>query len=244
MSWYDQGEAGQEKARQDDEERKRRASGIFRFWLPVDKSAQFTFLDTAGFFFKEHQLYINGSWMNFETCIQDIGEEDCPPCEAGMKYSYVCVFTVVDHSEYVSKTTKKRVTNTKKLLVLKATARNKILKQKERREGDLTFCRYEATRFADKECSTGEDFEFIQRYTLDEMQAMAPSEWMGNPITPNEWLKPFDYMKLFNPKSAAELRRIIGMVQPVGSESSPFRGETSMGEDDAQEAPPDVSSLV
>lgn len=244
MSWYEEGEAGQEKAKADDEERKRRASGIFRFWLPVDKSAQFTFLDSRGFFFKEHQLYLNGSWQNYETCIQDIGEEDCPPCEAGLKYSYVCVFSIIDHSEYVSKSTKKRVKDTKKLLVLKATARNKILKQKERRDGDLTFCRYEATRFADKECSTGEDFEFIKRASLEEIKAMAPTEYLGKPITPEEWMKPFDYPKLFEPKPAAELRKIIGMHQPVGGEDGPFRSSNGEHEEQQEAAPPDVSSLV
>ncbi len=34
---------------------------------------------------------------------------------------------------------------------------------------------------------------------------------------PNEWIKPFDYNELFKPKSAAEIRRLIGISDPVGS---------------------------
>ena len=99
-------------------------------------------------------MYLNGSWLNWETCIQDIGEEDCPLCDAGMSPSYVCVFTVIDHSEF---TTKKGVLvkDQIRLLVLKTSARAKMWRQKSRRDGNLVGCRYESTRHTAKECNTG-----------------------------------------------------------------------------------------
>ena len=38
-------------------------------------------------------------------------------------------------------------------------------------------------------------------------------------ISDEELLAPFDYMKIFAPKSVDELRRIAGQAAPVGSDS-------------------------
>lgn len=227
-SWFSQGEEGEERAKLDEEDRARKA-GAFRMWLPAGGSTDLTFLDTEGFFFREHNYYHNKSWMNWETCIQDIGEEDCPFCEAGVKYYYECVFTVIDHAVYTSKRTQKEVTNTKKLLVLRSTARKKVLRKKDQNDGDLTFCQFSVHRDSAQECSTGEDFDFIKRATREEVLRYAPTEYMGKAITASEWIKPFDYMAIFMPKKADQLRRLLGTVpEPTGAGDSPnFRSSTS-----------------
>jgi hypothetical protein len=227
QSWFSQGQEGEERAKQDEEDRARKA-GAFRLWLPPGGSTEFTFLDTEGFFFREHNFYHNKSWMNWETCIQDIGEEDCPFCEAGVKYFYECVFTVIDHAEYVSKRTQKVVKDTKKLLVLRSTARKKVLRKKDQQDGDLTYCRFSVNRDSAQECSTGEDFDFIHRATREDVLRYAPTEYMGKAITASEWIKPFDYMAIFQPKKAEQLRRILGKVpEPTGAGDSPnFRSDT------------------
>lgn len=218
MSWYSSGQEGADKAKQEDKKRQaeiERSRQPFRLWLPPDTSAQITFLDSDGFFFREHQLYLDGSWLNWETCISEIDEEGCPICESGKKYSYVGVWTVIDHSEFTSKKTNKVYKNTKKLFVAKGGARNKLLKQRERRDGNLVGCRFEVTRYTEKECSTGEDFEFIERVSLEDIKALCPAE-----EKPDEYIQPFDYRKLFEPKTAAELRAVIGTAPPVGSEDA------------------------
>lgn len=234
MSWFQRGEAGVAQATKEDETRKKNAEAKRdpiknRFWLKPGSSAKVTFLDTEFFFFREHQLFLNGSWLNWETCLSDT--EECPLCEDGRQYSYVAALTIIDHSKYETKK-KEIITNQKKLIIFKSNARNKILKQKERREGNLTGCMFEFSRFTDKECSTGEDYEFIQRVSMDELKTLAPKD-----VDPNEWIKPYEYEKMFYPKTAAQLRALIGVKPPVGSEddvpvnvgekkSSPFdRGE-------------------
>lgn len=233
--WFKTGEEGVKEAKKFDEDAARRRAEAMdenvmakkrRFWLPPDKSAVITLLDSPSFFFREHQLYIGGSWQNYETCLSDF--DNCPLDEAGLKPSYVVACTIIDHTEFVLKRGPNAGTlikDQKRLLVCKSTARLKLLKQKERREGDLTYCQFEATRYTAKECSTGEDFQYIKTLTLEEGKAFAPATLMGKSgqqelVDPAEWIKPFNYPEVFKPKSADELCALIGGVAPVGSEKA------------------------
>jgi hypothetical protein len=225
MPWYSKGEEGKQAVSDFEDERASKLGGAYRLWIPAGGSTQFTFLDTEGFFFKEHNYFHNRSWMNWETCLQDIGEEDCPFCEAGIRVYYECVFSVIDHAEYESKKNPgKIIRNTKKLLVLRSTARKKILRKRDQQEGDLRYVRMSTNRDDSKECSTGEDFEIVKSQTKAEVLAYAPTEYMGQAITPEAWIEPFDYIKLFQPKKAAALERIIGRVSPVGAGDGPSKG--------------------
>lgn len=249
--WYQKGTEGAEAVKDFEEDRASKLGGAYRLWIPAGGSTEFTFLDTEGFFFKEHNYYSNRSWMNWETCLQDIGVEDCPFCEAGIRVYYECVFSIIDHAEYESK--KKPGTiirNTKKLLVLRSTARKKILRKRDQQQGNLLYVRMSTNRDDSKECSTGEDFEIIKTQTREEVMAYAPTEYMGQAITPEAWIEPFDYVKLFNPKTAAQLSRIIGRVDPVGAGDGPSRSAPvepkSEGEESSSDgsAAPSVHSLI
>lgn len=246
--WYKRGQEGQEDVADYEEERQKAASGVYRLWIPAGGSTTFTFLDSEGFFFKEHNYFSKGSWLNWETCIQDIGEEECPFCEDGVRIYYECVFTVIDHARWESKKTPgKIITNTKKLLVLRSTARKKILRKKEQLEANLTYAKFSTHRDDRKECSTGEDFEFIERLTKEQVMAMAPSEYMGQAITPEAWIQPFDYPKLFQPKTYAQLKRVLGRVEPVGSGDQPSmssgESNTSLPNQSSSDAP-SVQELI
>lgn len=232
--WFKTGNEGAAEGKKVDEEAARRRAesrddNIIakkrRLWMPPDSSVKFTFLDTVGFFLREHNLFIAGSWKNFETCLSDF--DNCPLCDSGGKHYYAVVFTGIDHSEYTLKkgpSAGMQIKNSKRLAVFKSSARNKILKKKEQRDGDLTGCTFEISRFGEKDNASGSDFEFIKRCTEDELKAFAPKTVMGKngmeEVDPNEWIKPYNYREVFNPKSAAELLAIIGGAPPVGSEST------------------------
>lgn len=218
-NWFKTGNDGVTEAHRVDEENERRRkeaqSGARRFWLPADKSAEITFLDNTIFCLREHQLYLGRSWQNWMTCLSDF--DNCPLCDAGMYASYVAMFTIIDHTEFQLKrgpSAGQLVKDQKRLLVAKTGARNKILKQRELQKGDLTLCRFSTTRYTSKECSIGEDWNFIRKATMEEVLALAPT---GE--DPQEWIKPFDYAKLFYPKSAEELSKIIGEAPPVGAKT-------------------------
>lgn len=249
MPWYQKGSEGAEAVKDFEDDRASKFGGAYRLWIPAGGSTEFTFLDTEGFFFKEHNYFHNKTWMNWETCLQDIGEEDCPFCEAGIRVYYECVFSVIDHAEYESKKTPGRIiSNTKKLLVLRSTARKKILRKRDQHGGDLQFVRMSTHRDDSKECSTGEDFEVIKSQTKEEVMAYAPTEFLGQAITPEAWIAPFDYIKLFQPKKASALERIIGRVSPAGAGDPPSRGASDNKEESSSASngkdAPSVHSLI
>lgn len=207
-SWFQRGNEGFQRSQKIAEDMANSAKP-FRVWLPVGERTNLTFLDGDGFFFYEHQLKINGDWKNWFTCLKDFSE--CPLCDSGDTPSYVAAYTVIDHSEYVSKKTGKKVKNQKKLLVTKGPVHDKWARRIEE-NGDLTYCVYSCARDRKNECNTGEDITFRKRLSREEILKFKPEG-----VDDEEWLKPFDYMEVFKPLSVDELRNIVGQA-PVGSE--------------------------
>lgn len=211
-AWFQKGEAGRKQAESEDaaaEARRKARSGPQRFYLKNDTSAKSTFLDNPDFFLHEHNLKINGKFYNYFTCLKDI--DTCPICDDGDQPSYIVVATIIDHRKFTKEG--KEYVNEKKLIVFKGRARQRIMKQIERRDGDLKFCAYELSRGSTgTECSTGEDFEFLKRLTREQVISLAPKG-----TTAEDWLKPLNYEEIFAPKTAAELRKILGGEVPVGA---------------------------
>ena len=219
--WYKTGGDGYEKSKQLEEERAA-SYGPSRFWLKPGTSAKVTFLDTEGFYFHEHNLKINGKWGNFYTCLKDFNE--CPICESGDTSGYVCAYTIIDHSEYESQKSGKIFKNQKRLLVVRPAVMNKLARRRESLEGNLTHGLFLFSRDKKEECNTGEDIEFLKRLPVESILKFKPKE--GN-ISDEDWLKPFDYMQLFAPKSVDELRKIVGQNPPVGADNYSAREATA-----------------
>lgn len=232
--WFQQGSEGEERSRKIAE---KRADGFGprRVWLPEGKSAKLTFLDSDGFFFYEHQLKLNGRWTNWFTCRKDFDE--CPICDDGKTPSYVCVYTVIDHSEYTDKTGVVHK-NQKKLLVTKSGVQPKLARRKEALEGDLTYAVIQFSRDKREEASTGEDIEFCKRFTKEQVLKFKPEG-----VSDEDFLKPFDYMKLFAPKPVEELRKVVGS-SVVGSEPPPQESGASAPEGAARADETDINELL
>lgn len=175
---------------------------------------------------EDHSFTIEG--VAVRNCLADIPDaDDCPLCEHTdlsyvSGYSYVAMLSIIDHSEFTSKRGA-LIKDTKKLIAMKGTVRDKMLKQKERKDGSLVGCTYEVTRYTAKENSTGTDFEFIKRCTPEELKEYAPADCKNA----DEWIAAYDYEKLFQPKSVEALREIIGIEAPIGAEdkATPPDGE-------------------
>lgn len=212
--WFQTGAAGWQKAKQADAEAKarREAQGPRRYWLHSESSGKVTFLDTPNFFIKEHNVKIGDNFHNYFTCRSDFGE--CPLCQSGLNPSYVLIGTVINHTPYEEKKTGKEINHTKQLFVAKGRARERMQKAIERAgEKGLTLGVVECTRGSSPtECATGEDF-FLKGY-LSEEKLKAARDKYGHDYE----LKPFDYAKLFYPKTEEELRKVIGAGPPIGSE--------------------------
>lgn len=211
--WFKTGNDGLEQAHKIQEELASQY-GPMRFWIKPGTSAKLTFLDTEGFYFNEHNLKQDGKWGNYYTCLKDFSE--CPLCDAGERAGYVCAYTVLDHSEYTSQKTGKVIKNQKKLLVVRPAVMNKLARRRESLEGNLTYGLFMFSRDKKEECNTGEDIEFVKRLDASQVLKFKPQ---GANISDEEFLAPFDYLKLFAPKSVDELRKIAGSAAPVGSDN-------------------------
>lgn len=225
MTWFKTDEEGQKFV--EEQEEKRRAAGSqdntrsWRFKLAYDATGYIIPLDDLRFYFNEHQFQANGSYYNYETCIKDI-EGECPLCESGNRFAPVGVMTIIDLTEYKKKdgtVSKPR----KKIIVLKQGGRERFLR-KQKKLGGLTFKKFELYRSKDpKGEATGTEIEYEKDVDPEVLRQFAPEG-----VDANEWLKPFDYEELFKPKSAAEIRRLIGISDPVGAvESAPDTEESA-----------------
>ncbi len=138
---------------------------------------------------------------DFDTC----------PLDAADNSSYVLAGSVIDTRPYEPKDGGDIVKVQKRLLVLKAKAREKMVRMIESK-GDLQYAVVEFSRGSSAtECSTGEDFSFIKQLTKDQVKQLIPKKETA------KWLDPYDYKKIFEPKSPEELRKLIGAAPPVGS---------------------------
>lgn len=221
MDWLKEGDEGEDLAKEEEEDRQARQTR--RFWLQPDTSAEFTFIDTNGAYFWEHNLRIDGKFGHYETCLKNLDKDmECPIDIQGKFYAYkICMFTIIDHREFKSKATGLTTKDTKKILALKTTARDRIIREKGKRENNLVGCRYETFRSKKKESSTGEVFTFIRRSTKEEILSYCPSD-----VEPKEFFKPFDYKELFAPKTEEQLRKLIKMAAPVGADEEPWMGDS------------------
>lgn len=211
-SWYKKGTDGRKESKKADEEAKqRRAQSFNRFWLEQDSSGKITYLDNPDFFVYEHNLKLGGKWFNYFTCLKDM--DTCPLCESGDNPSLAVVCTIVDHRRYEDKEGNVHQ-NEKKLFVARGKARQILLKRlEEKHDGDMVGCVYNMGRGAHKnESSVGEDFDFLKKLEKKDLKKMVPKG------QDEDWLKPFDYEELLAPKSADELRKLVGAPSPVGSE--------------------------
>lgn len=170
-SWMKTGAKAQAMLEEDEKKAEERAAAnnkMRRFYLPAGKECKITFLDGKldadgvldAPMFLEHQVYKDGSWKNWFTCVKE--EEPCPICEGGNDSQLVAIFTVIDHSEYKSPTTGKVYKDTRKLFVCK---RNtfKMLQKKAAKQGGLAGCTFDVSRTGDKDPSVGNDFDFCEK---------------------------------------------------------------------------------
>jgi len=192
-SWADDGFEGLPEAEKEYE--KRMSNDIQRFWLKPGTTKEIVFETDQPICFWEHQLNLNGSWLNWFTCRSKL-EGGCPICESGDNASYVGIFLARDMTGYTSKKSGKQVGIGRRIFfVAKKKTLTQIKTLKERREGGLVGLRFAVTRSDENSASCGDLFDSVGKEDLAGL--------------PDVGEKP-DLMEVFKPLSREEIIKRLG----------------------------------
>lgn len=225
-NWFKRGEEGITEATKSDEEARlrRESKGPRRFWQENQNSAMITFLDTPGFFLREHNLQVGGKWGNFVTCLHDFAT--CP-LDNPSPAPYALASTIIDHREFEDRDGNK-YKNVRRLAVFKGKARENLTNIIKKRK-NIQYAVFEISRGSSQnECSTGETFEYKGQVNREKLKGFIPKDWKPT-ADDKDWLGPLPYEKILAPKSQKELRQLAGIAEPMGAEeeASETKGESS-----------------
>jgi len=161
---------------------------------------------------REHTVKINGRFENI-ICTED-EEGYCPVCATGDEPALVGYLTVVDHTPYTLKNGTVREMTRKLFVAKKATIQ--MLTNQAQKRGGLTGCTYGVMRTGEREPAVGNQYDFVQKDTLDDLIKMAEDE------NAEEIFTPLDYEEELEYRTAEELVELgIGVAQSgPGTEKS------------------------
>lgn len=219
-NWFSTGLAGMKKFKEMESLRAITAnqSRVRRFRLKPGEKAKIIFLDHPSLWLQEHTVKVNGNYENY-TCTDEI--ETCPLCMANVKRSPILVSTIIDCRKVTSEKTGKVYQFQKALYVAKGKAIRAMLRQfLEANKLDLTHYAIDVERDTDpKSVSCGEFFTEDKKIAVSALDKIA-AKVNEDPKDAKEYLKPFDYMTILAPLPNSDLRRIVGLGEPLGGDSS------------------------
>ena len=200
-TWFRVGEEGfKEKQKLDALAEARKEKYAPRFRLRPQESAKIVFLDSDGFYIKEHNLKIGGRWGNYVTCTSDF--KPCPVCQSGDRPVYTAYYSIIDTRTIVTSDGKK-LKNRKVLLPLKGSAIN-IIEDIKKKHGNLRGLVFEVKRYTAQDPNCGTVFDKIGRANLAKLKDS----------------EPFDYEKILAPPTEEELEAMGFETTVVGSEEN------------------------
>jgi len=219
-NWYS---TGFDAADQEKDERERRRNTPWRFFLKQGQAAEIVFLDDFSvthkiklpngdeierpivpFSIDEHNLTVDGDWKNWFTCLKKI-DPPCPICSASHRPYYVGMLSVL--AKWVDDDGNAHWG--KKIFAGKLNGIERIRRQLSKK-GNLLYCKYEVARTGDRSEVTGDDYEFVERLTKEQVEALVEGQ-------ENVDVNPYDYMEMFAPKEKKELETLMksGRVAPA-----------------------------
>ena len=152
----------------------------------------------------EHNLTVDGDWKNWYTCLKKI-DPPCPICSASHRPYYVGMLSVL--AKWVDDDGNAHWG--KKIFAGKLNGIERIRRQLSKK-GNLLYCKYEVARTGDRSEVTGDDYEFVERLTKEQVEALVEGQ-------ENVDVNPYDYIEMFAPKEKKELESLMksGRVAPA-----------------------------
>jgi len=235
-----------EKADQEAALKQQQNSKMWRFWLNKGEEARVTFIDgnltKEGVLdimtFREHQIFMNGSWNNHFVCTQDV--EPCPICEGspgtqGDTPSLVGVLTIIDHRTVKSNDGTKTYKDQQRLFVAKRDT-IKLLQNIAVKRGGLAGATFDIMRQGDRSASVGSNFDFIEKNDIEALRAQYTKEILEKDGKTKKTVTAFlaaNYEEEIIYRSAVDLRGLgFGNQNILGGESAPMDSGPSKNYDD------------
>ena len=204
---------------------KEREHNVFRHFMKPGEEKTLTFLDgnldedgdLENICYYEHTVNDPSRKYPKFVCINDPANGvSCPLCEMDNYPYLVTAFTVLNHTPWVSKKDKKEHSGSIRLLAAKMSVADILRKKAVKRDG-LTGATFEVTRSNKDAYNVGDDWDYIQKNTLEEIQAAFP----------DLDVKPLDYEKVIPVHTRDEL-----IALGYGSNTAAVGSEPAADEDD------------
>ena len=212
MNWYSKGtdaikEVVQARAEARDKMQPR------RIWLKPNSNATLIYLDDAGFNFYEHAIEVPGQKLPvYVTCTGRAN--GCKACMAGVRSYHITLYSVCDTTKWVDNQGNEHK-NEKRIHALKAESAL-ALAEKSQRWGGLVGRPVIVTRKGQRDAAAGSDFEPVMKNGQQVLYKLDLNK---------DTHRPFDYEKIYAPKSDEEM---IGLLQMGGYDVSRLRGTASV----------------
>lgn len=161
MSWYTKGASKEAE----DFKKSGNVRNLFRFWIKAKEKRNIMFLDDQAFAVWEHVVPLNGGYENY-TCSRDAS---CPHCGNRRNATYCQYYTVLDLTPYTNKKGEEKKFS-KKAFPAKGSAIDVLARRRQEQGGSLVGCIFEANRDTDKSPNCGNDFIFIKKGDITQVE--------------------------------------------------------------------------
>lgn len=214
--------AEQQAAQVRDEQRENQ---VFRFYIKPEAERVISFLDGGldvdgdldSVCYYEHTINNPAQKYPKYVCINDPANGvECPVCASGNTPYFATVFTVLTHEKWVSKKEKKEYEGSIQLFVAKTGVADKLRKKAKKHENGLVGATFEVSRTNADAFNVGDDFDFVQTNSLEELAEMFP----------DCEVKPLDYDEVIKVHSPEEL-----LALGFGTATAAVGGEAGVDED-------------
>lgn len=205
----------------------------FWFYVPVGETKQGIILDDApDFFLYMHTMRdpVTGKWGKHVVCPKEY--DHCPICTSQGESDYIMFLTVLDLSSYEDKNGNV-VEFSRKLLPVKLSQQKKFMRALDSHDGSLRGLVVTFTRDGQMDAAIGNDIEFGERASEEELMEDYWREWTDRENKHHEENcgEPYVYTEIFVELSAEELADLAGSDPVPGSRAQTDRdlGESSRG---------------
>lgn len=206
-----------------------RDNEVFRYYMKAEQERVITFLDGGldvdgdldSLVYYEHT--INNPALKYPkyVCINDPANGvTCPICDSGNQPYFATVFTVLTHETWHSKKEKKDFEGSIQLFVAKQGVADKLRKKAKKYANGLAGATFEVTRTNADAYNVGDDYDYVQTDTLEDLQAAFPDVVVA----------PLDYDEVIKVHTVEELNAL-----GFGTASTAVGGEEGVDEDEVLE---------